>query len=565
MPLTDFPQFLHDVTRRYRASLMARTGLTAALSLGVCGALAWRLHRLHRSMIWSAGLPVTLALLAIGLLVWRLRRRWLFAATAVAQLDRALGLQQRFITAEEFARAQEKPALYPLLLEDLARRASEARVRFPRPLDRSAGTLLVALMVLLLWPHLHEASRGVLTQRPSMASSQRPRHEEPPPVPGPEEERQSGGSPREGDSSGTDQSAAAGAGASQDGSSGASGDPATRPARAGSGESRAGEQSETGSRDDGRGHAGRSKDRSAQTDSQGQGGTAAQDEGSAQRDLNQATGRQPKAADHGSDLQESPAFAGSPGRQPGEEGEAGVAAKPGRQGTGEAEHASQSTDARAQDAEEEGAQSESHAQPSPSSQADAGGQQKTSQRAAQSSHQKGAGTQQVARATSAPDASSSVRAGQPSDQTSQGRAAAPRAGGQGQSGGEDALKAEIQQLLKEVSGELQRLETQLAATSNDANPTAGTSTDPNLYESAMPLDGTPQGSLPIQLRTDQAPTRAQRPGSGVGAPSGEVARASPQTAPTEAQLAEAPLEEPPVARQTVPREYQSVFDRLHQR
>ncbi|MDP3722329.1 MAG: SRPBCC family protein, partial [Candidatus Omnitrophota bacterium] len=34
----------------------------------------------------------------------------------------------------------------------------------------------------------------------------------------------------------------------------------------------------------------------------------------------------------------SPAFAVSPWRQPGEEGEAGVAAKPGRQGTGEAEH-----------------------------------------------------------------------------------------------------------------------------------------------------------------------------------------------------------------------------------
>jgi len=510
MPLTDFPQFLHDVTRRYRASLIARTGLTAALSLGVCGALAWRLHRLHRSMIWSAGLPVTLALLAIGLLVWRLRRRWLFAATAIAQLDRALGLQQRLITAEEFARAQEKPALYPLLLEDLARRASEARVRFPRPLDRSAGTLLVALMVLLLWPHLHEASRGVLTQRPSTSGSQDPHHEEPPPVPDSEEERQPGGSSSDRDSA--DQSTASGAGApqsststgaSQDGSSGASSDGQT-------------------------GQDGRSKNPSPQTDSQGRGGT----------------GQQPQAADHGSDRQESRRARAQPG----------------------AESASHAADARAQ-AAEEGARSEPRAQPSPSSQAGAGDPQQASRRTAQSAHQKGAAHQQAARATSASDAASSAppEAGQSSSQASQGRAAAPGAGGQGQSGGEDALKAEIQQLLKEVSGELQRLETQLAATSNDANPTAGTSTDPNLYESAMPLDGAPQGSLPIQLRTDQAPTRAQRPGSGVGAPSGEAARASPQTAPTEAQLAEAPLEEPPVARQTVPREYQSVFDRLHRR
>lgn len=524
MPVSQFPQLLHDVTRRYRASLAAHTGLLALLSLGVCGALAWRLHRLHRSVIWSTGLPVMLALVAIGLLVWRLRRRWIWAATAVAQLDRTLGLQQRLITAEEFARVQEKPALYPLLLEDLARHATSARVRFPRPLDRSAGTLLVALMVLLLWPHLHTASRGVLTQRPSTSPAQPPRHEEPPPVPDSEEERQPGGSSSEGDGS---------SGAGSEGQDGASSSEADQ-SRASTG---APQDGSSGASSDGRAsQGGRSKSPSAQTDSQGQGGTATQDDGSAQRGLNQATGQHPQAAGDRSDRQD----ARRPRAQPG------------------AERASQSTDSRAQAAE-------AGAQPSPSSQAGAGGQQKTSQRAAQSSHQKEAGHQQAARATSASGASSSARAGQPSAQTSQGRAAAPRAGGGGQSGGEDVLKAEIQQLLKEVSGELQRLATQLAATSSDTSSPAGTSTDPNLYESAMPLDGDPQGSLPVQLRTDQVPARAQRPGSGVGAPSGEVARATPQTAPTEAQLAEAPLEEPPVARQTVPREYQSVFDQLHQR
>ncbi len=35
---------------------------------------------------------------------------------------------------------------------------------------------------------------------------------------------------------------------------------------------------------------------------------------------------------------QSPTFAGSPGREPGEEGEVGVAAKPCRQGHGAAEH-----------------------------------------------------------------------------------------------------------------------------------------------------------------------------------------------------------------------------------
>ena len=126
------------------------------------------------------------------------------------------------------------------------------------------------------------------------------------------------------------------------------------------------------------------------------------------------------------------------------------------------------------------------------------------------------------------------------------------------------MKADIQKLLKEMSGELKNLEAQLEAAKDQPQPKAGTGTDPNLYGDAAKLDETNPGNpLPLQLQTDNvATTKSGRPGGGVGTPSGEVSGAAPQAQAQEAQLSEQPLDEAAASRQPVPAEYRSVFDQL---
>jgi hypothetical protein len=129
--------------------------------------------------------------------------------------------------------------------------------------------------------------------------------------------------------------------------------------------------------------------------------------------------------------------------------------------------------------------------------------------------------------------------------------------------GQAALKAEIQELLHQVSGELQQLQAGLAA-QEQPNPQPGTGTDPALHgaPSALTDEGAAR-SMPVQLGADSEQTKAKRPGAGAGRPSGEVSGDAPKAQAEQAELTDDPLEETPVARQPVPLEYRSVFDRLH--
>lgn len=115
-----------------------------------------------------------------------------------------------------------------------------------------------------------------------------------------------------------------------------------------------------------------------------------------------------------------------------------------------------------------------------------------------------------------------------------------------------------------MSGELKDLEAQLASAKAEAHPQAGADTDSQLYgsEDAMPPSGSEP--VPIQLKTDEAPSRTQRPGGGVGQPSGTVARDGPKVRDEDTALSDAPAEEGAVTRTVVPPEYRSVFDHLHQ-
>jgi hypothetical protein len=129
---------------------------------------------------------------------------------------------------------------------------------------------------------------------------------------------------------------------------------------------------------------------------------------------------------------------------------------------------------------------------------------------------------------------------------------------------QDLLKADIQQLLKELSSELKQLQAQLDTTShNQPSPLPGTATDPSLYDARTSLPQAAGAPLPIQLQVDAQPTAAPRPGSGVGDPSEQVASADPKQQAESAQLAQRPIEEE-FARphQPIPPEYRPVFERL---
>ncbi|MBI4343459.1 MAG: hypothetical protein HY601_01420 [Candidatus Omnitrophica bacterium] len=192
------------------------------------------------------------------------------------------------------------------------------------------------------------------------------------------------------------------------------------------------------------------------------------------------------------------------------------------------------------------------------------GQQAGAQQAGAQQHQtqQASGSQQNAGARSA-------AAGQPQPRpgaergSSEGTAQAGSSGATLSAAQQEALKAEIQELLKEVSGQLKQLETQLASQPNQQpQPNFGTTTDPSLYDAPEPLGGGGSQPLPIQLETDTQATSGQRKGGGVGAPSGEVSGAAPQVRAQEAQLSDQPLAERAASRQPVPPEYRSIFERL---
>jgi len=124
------------------------------------------------------------------------------------------------------------------------------------------------------------------------------------------------------------------------------------------------------------------------------------------------------------------------------------------------------------------------------------------------------------------------------------------------------LTGEIQQLLKELSGDLKQLQAQLTANKQEhPSPIPGTATDPDLY-GAQALEQASGKQLPIQLEVDTKPTAATRPGGGVGEPSEQVMSATPQTEPEAAQLADTAAEEPASQRRPIPPEYRPVFERL---
>ena len=145
--------------------------------------------------------------------------------------------------------------------------------------------------------------------------------------------------------------------------------------------------------------------------------------------------------------------------------------------------------------------------------------------------------------------------------TQQLTAAQPRpASGRGQ---QEALKANIQQMLQELSTELEQMQKEFQHQRADQpNPAPGTSTDPELFEDASKLEPATGGPLPIQLGVDAQSTSRTRRGGGSGAPSTEAVDAPFQVQAESAELAESGAEAAAGQRQAIPPEYRPVFERL---
>ncbi len=445
--MTEVTTLLQRFHHRYRRALLARIAVLATLAIGLLGVLAWRLAMwqvpVGRRTWMLAGLG-GLTVLALG---WWVHRRWISPRATAAHLDRALGLQQRLVTAAEFADSEQASSLYPLLVEDAVSHCATGRARFPRPWDRLAAGLVVLILLLLLLPRAGIAPTRLAQLPPSV---------QPPPEPKTPPPPQSQGA-----------------------------------------QSAQSQQPQSGASD--RSQGGQSQPQ------QGQQGKGEQPSGNASPQNGQS---QPGDAQQDDQRQQS----GSESQQT---------------GGSQSDRAQQQQDAQRANAGGQQAKGAQRGQ-----QSDGQGQQPGDQR----------GAQQQANA-----------------QQGQGK------GGTGLSpGNQEALKAEIQGLLKQVSGELKELQAQLENAQDLPKPEAGTSTDPELYgRDAEPPS--PKGSreVPVQLQTDEKQVKTQRPGGGTGKPSTAASAATPKTKTEAVALSEAPLEETATSRQSVPPEYRGVFDRVH--
>ena len=499
MSSTDLPLLLQRFTARYRAALLTKTGLLAALGLALAAVLAWRLFMLRLVAGWRLGVPAAVAVVTGASLVWWAHSRWPSRRASAAYLDRLLGLKQRLVTAEEFANAPNAPALYPLLVADASKWVADGRTRYPRPLDRTAAVLFALLLLALAWPLGGRSPLQQLAQlpRPPIPPMKPPEPPQtPPPLPQNRAPQQQQGG--------------------------------------------VGQQPSTSSSAGSQGQQGQSQSQSAGRDQTSQSPSGQNQQQETRGSEGSSNNGGAKSADNASG---------------GERGQGQSGHGQGQQQSSGSQLSSQSGSSQSAAGSAQAKQAQSAAGQSASGDAQGGAQDGTQ------------GAAQQARASAGGKSGGDAQAGAGNGRSVEAKAArAPSGGGSSGSPGNEALQQDIQRLLKDVSGEIQTLQAQIAAAKGQPPPTAGTATDPELYGAPEPLGQTGAGTIPIQLKTDTAATTSgARAGSGVGRPSGEVTAAAPSATPEPAQLSDDPLEEPPGSRDTVPPEYRDVFDRLNHR
>ena len=151
-PQEGLAESVQQLLRAYRRRLTLRTGVTGLLGVGCLGALLWRCSG---SAMPRAGLMAVggVGLLVVGGWAWsRIRRERLAATHLPLDLDRALGLEARLLTAAELAQESNPPALYPVLLEETRQAIASASSRLPRVMDRWTALSTAVLLMLLVYP-----------------------------------------------------------------------------------------------------------------------------------------------------------------------------------------------------------------------------------------------------------------------------------------------------------------------------------------------------------------------------------------------------------------------------
>jgi len=183
--MSDLTELIRQYVLRYRTRVAVRAGVLVALGLAVAALLWVQLTRLELGPWWALGAPGLLGAAGAGALAWWVGRRWIAPAQAAGQLDRALGLKERLITASEFSRVDPPPPLYGLLIDDTEQRLSSAAL--PRVLDRTTIALAVLAFLLWLWPWriggLTQLAQLIPPETPPPSATRTP--ETPPPIPQP--------------------------------------------------------------------------------------------------------------------------------------------------------------------------------------------------------------------------------------------------------------------------------------------------------------------------------------------------------------------------------------------
>ena len=557
---TQLSRTIAQFTSRYRNALLAKVGLLCVLGAGVVATLAWRLRTasIHLPISLSLGIPMALGMLAAVGLAWWTRRRWIAPNASASYLDRALGLQQRLITVEEIGRREELPPLYPLLIEDTVQRCATERARIPTLFDRSVIALGVVLLLLLLSLRIGRAPIQ-LAKLPSPTMPPSP-HDMPPPSPPQrsDQSQQQNSTQQQGSSPQQQQSASPSGGSQQQ----PSGNSPTDHAQPSSGHPQqlgsSNNQHSSGSSPAAPSSPQRPEQRSSQpSSSSGQGSST----GNTQQPDRSQVGAENNAQPQTGNRQQ-------PSQQPGE-GSAQSNDQSDQRAQAQTPNASAGQNAQANDSN---TNNQSKAASGQSQRQNAHNQGTADQRTGQSQTNASSAGQSTASAEQR-SGESTQRANANGQTASQAHAAQGNSQGlqpSGQGGSpsaadQQALKAEIQQLLKDVSGELQQLQTQLDTSKDQTPSTPGTGSDPQLYESPMSIDPVTGRPVPIQLKPDTSSATSKRQSSGVGTPSGEVSADTPTVSPQEAQLSDKPLQESATDRQTVPFEYRDVFGRLHRR
>lgn len=497
---------LGSTVGRYQRALLTKFFVLTALTVACLFALGLRFES-----ILARGVLAVVAVLAVLGIAYGVRLRWLSRRAAMQKIDDTLDLKQRLLTVSEFEKLSDPPPLYNQLLEDTREKMGRMQQHLPRPVDRKALVLAVLLLLLLFFPWKGTApiQLAQLFMPPSSSPIPPPdpqQDQQQPTHPDQPQDRQESSSQQEEENQ---EQPSKGSQPKPQPSEG-SGESESSPQRQKSGDSKDGEDSSEGSQ--------------------------------GEQQSSQGSDTEPGDGQQGSEQQSS--------NQQDQQGRAQQSGSQQEQGGGDSKEGASSSEANNTD----GSQSNERKDSAHQQQLSGEGQQEQSA-ASQSSDQPGQGEKS--------GGAGAHREAQAVSESSEGNS------GQGASvGGQEALRGDIQKLLKEMQGELQEIQAQLEQQADKEGPSAGQGTDPNLYGDAQmpPSILGNESKVPLQLETDTERIESKRKAGGVGSASYEgVSTEGPSAKREEAFLAEQPLEETAGARRAVPPEYQSVFESLYQR